>query len=210
MLRRCFVYLSQFKSNSFFISLFLRRQVIDKLLSNKMTRIVVVFADRTQVGWGQKSSFGRILVNLCQVSVTRSLLIGLRQSGGQGGNSDIKIGTAVPHLSIKQYGEYLTCLMQFYSKMNDQNSLSKASHLLKVAKRKRVFSFIWMGGSTLLFSSSADVYHFNCTPPLFHERFRPQSKYHIILLETHPFYFIIIIKSRFGRLGFSQVCRCRE
>ena len=30
--------------------LFLRRQVIDKLLSNKMTRIVVVFADRTQVG----------------------------------------------------------------------------------------------------------------------------------------------------------------
>ena len=56
-----FVYISRFESNSFF----LRRQVIDKLLSNKMTRIVVVFADRTQVGWGQKSSFGRILVDLC-------------------------------------------------------------------------------------------------------------------------------------------------
>ena len=41
--------------------LFLRRQVIDKLLSNKMTRIVVVFADRTQVGWGQWSSFKKIL-----------------------------------------------------------------------------------------------------------------------------------------------------
>ena len=59
------MYLSEFKINSFFISLFLRRQVIDKLLSNKMTRIVVVFADRTQVGRGQKSSFGRILVDLC-------------------------------------------------------------------------------------------------------------------------------------------------
>lgn len=55
------MYLSEFKINSFFISLFLRRQVIDKLLSNKMTRIVVVFADRTQVGWGQWSSFKKIL-----------------------------------------------------------------------------------------------------------------------------------------------------
>ena len=56
--------------------LFLRRQVIDKLLSNKMTRIVVVFADRTQVGaivilW--KNS-GRFVL----VSVTRSLLIEIR------------------------------------------------------------------------------------------------------------------------------------
>ena len=51
--------------NSKVIPFFLRRQVIDKLLSNKMTRIVVVFADRTQVGRGQKSSFGRILVDLC-------------------------------------------------------------------------------------------------------------------------------------------------